>query len=139
MYAYENKKTIIILSFILLLFELLTIIYFIKEKSFRYMKYTGVVVNNNEIVLLVTKEDKKNLYKNKNAYVNDRITNYEIIEDKGFLLKRDNMKYDEIIIKIKTTNKKVNDTISFSIKSHKDSWIRLLNIIGEGDENDKVR
>ena len=113
--------------------ELLTILCFMKEKSFRYKTYSGVVINNNEIVLLVSKRDKMNLYKNKKAYVNDKKINYEITEDKGFILKRNNIKYYEIVIKIKRNNKKVNDTISFSIKDSKDSWIRLLNITEEGD------
>ena len=133
MHVYENKKIILLLSFGLLLIELLTIYCFIKAKTFCYKKYTGVVVNNDEIVLLVSKEDKKNLYNNKNAYVSDKVVTYEIKEDKGFILKRDNIKYDEIIIKMKMKKKKINDTISFSVKTHKDSWIKLLNIIEEGD------
>ena len=83
MHVYENKKIILLLSFGLLLIELLTIYCFIKAKTFCYKKYTGVVVNNDEIVLLVSKEDKKNLYKNKNAYVSDKVVTYEIKEDEN--------------------------------------------------------
>ena len=115
MHVYENKKIILLLSFGLLLIELLTIYCFIKAKTFCYKKYTGVVVNNDEIVLLVSKEDK------------------------GFILKRDNIKYDEIIIKMKMKKEKINDTVTFSVKTHKDSWIKLLNIIEEGDWNNKIR
>ena len=104
-----------------------------KEKSFRYQKYSGVVTNNNEIILLVTKEEKKLLYQNSYAYVNDKKRNYEVIEDKGFIMKKNNIKYDEIIINIKKLNQKVNDTIFFSIKNKKDSWMKLLNIMEEDD------
>jgi hypothetical protein len=104
-----------------------------KEKSFRYQKYSGVVTNNNELVLLVTKKEKKLLYQNSYAYVNDKKRKYEVIEDKGFIMKKNNIKYDEIIIKIKKLNQKVNDTAIFSIKNKKDSWMKLLNIMEEDD------
>ena len=132
-HVYENKKILFLLSFLLFLTELLTILYMSKEKSFRYQKYSGVVTNNNEIILLVTKEEKKLLYQNSYAYVNDKKRNYEVIEDKGFIMKKNNIKYDEIIINIKKLNQKVNDTIFFSIKNKKDSWMKLLNIMEEDD------
>ncbi len=132
-HVYENKKILFLLSFLLFLTELLTILYMSKEKSFRYQKYSGVVTNNNELVLLVTKKEKKLLYQNSYAYVNDKKRNYEIIEDKGFIMKKNNIKYDEIRINIKKLNQKVNDTAIFSIKNKKDSWMKLLNIMEEDD------
>ena len=132
-HVYENKKILFILSFLLFIIELLTLLYLTKQKSFRYQKYSGVVTNNNELVLLVTKKEKKLLSQNSYAYVNDKKRNYEIIEDKGFIMKKNNIKYDEIIIDMKELNQKVNDTVIFSIKRKKDSWMRLLNIMEEDD------
>ncbi len=132
-HVYENKKILFILSFLLFIIEFLTLLYMAKQKSFRYQKYSGVVTNNNELVLLVTKKEKKLLSQNSYAYVNDKKRNYEIIEDKGYIMKKNNMKYDEIIINMKKLNQKVNDTVIFSIKSKKDSWMRLLNIMEEDD------
>ena len=132
-HVYENKKILFILSFLLFIIEFLTLLYMAKQKSFRYQKYSGVVTNNNELVLLVTKKEKKLLSQNSYAYVNDKKRNYEIIEDKGFIMKKNNIKYDEIIINMKKLNQKVNDTVIFSIKREKDSWMRLLNIMEEDD------
>ena len=132
-HVYENKKILFILSFLLFIIEFLTLLYMAKQKSFRYQKYSGVVTNNNELILLVTKKEKKLLSQNSYAYVNDIKRNYEIIEDKGFIMKKNNIKYDEIIIDMKKLNQKVNDTVIFSIKREKDSWMRLLNIMEEDD------
>lgn len=132
-HVYENKKILFILSFLLFIIEFLTLLYMAKQKSFQYQKYSGVVTNNNELILLVTKKEKKLLSQNSYAYVNDKKKNYEIIEDKGFIMKKNNIKYDEIIIDMKKLNQKVNDTVIFSIKREKDSWMRLLNIMEEDD------
>lgn len=131
---YEKQGFIIFILIILITIEILSFIVLYNYKIYKYKKLTGIVSNNNIVTLIVDKNDKKLLYKNKQVYLNNKKLEYKILEDKGYITKKDDIKYYEVLINIKTPkNKKSSDYIELSIKNKKINILKLLKKIGEGD------
>ena len=130
---YEKQGLIILILIILIVIEIFSFIVLFKYKVYKYKKLTGVISNTNMITLVVDKNDKELLYKNKKVYLNDKQIEYRIIENKGYIIKKNNTKYYEILIKTKTPkNKKISDYVELSIKNKKINILKLLKKIGEG-------
>ena len=131
---YEKQVLIIFILIVLIIIEIFSFIVLYNYKVYKYKKLTGIISNNNIVTLIVDKEEKKLLYKNKKVYLNNKSLEYRIIEDKGYITKKDNTKYYEIIIFIKTPkNKKSSDYVELSIKNKKINILKLIKKIGEGD------
>ena len=131
---YEKQVLIIFILIVLIIIEIFSFIVLYNYKVYKYKKLTGIISNNNIVTLIVDKEEKKLLYKNKKVYLNNKSLEYRIIEDKGYITKKDNTKYYEIIIFIKTPkNKKSSDYVELSIKNKKINLLKLIKKIGEGD------
>lgn len=131
---YEKQVLIIFILIILILIEIFSFIVLYNYKVYKYKKLTGIISNNNIVTLIVDKEEKKLLYKNKIVYLNNKLLEYKILEDKGYITKKDNTKYYEIIIFVKTPkNKKSSDYVELSIKNKKINILKLIKKIGEGD------
>lgn len=130
---YEKQGLIIFILIVLITIEIISFIVLFKYKVYKYKKLTGIISNKNIVTLVVDKNDKKLLYKNKKVYINNKLLKYEIIEDKGYIVKKDNIKYYEILIETKTPkNKKTSDYLELSIKNKKINILKLLKKIGEG-------
>ncbi len=130
---YEKQELIIFILLILIIIEIISFIFLFRYKVFEYKSLTGIITNNNIISLIIDKNDRKLLNKNKKIYLNDKELKYKIIEDKGVITKKNNKKYYEILIKIKTPKNKINDIVNLNIKDKKISIIKLLKKIREGD------
>ena len=131
---YEKQVLIIFILIVLIFIEILSFIVLYNYKVYKYKKLTGIITNNNIVTLIVDKNDKKLLYKNKKVYLNNKLLEYKIIEDKGYITKKDNTKYYEIIIFVETPkNKKSSDYVELSIKNKKINILKLIKKIGEGD------
>lgn len=131
---YEKQVLIIFILIVLIIIEIFSFIVLYNYKVYKYKKLTGIISNNNIVTLIVDKEEKKLLYKNKKVYLNNKSLEYRIIEDKGYITKKDNTKYYEIIIFVKTPkNKKSSDYVELSIKNKKINILKLIKKIGEGD------
>ena len=131
---YEKQVSIIFILIVLIIIKILSFIILYNYKVYKYKKLTGIISNNNIVTLIVNKEDKKLLYKNKKVYLNNKLLEYKILEDKGYITKKDNTKYYEIIIFVKTPkNKKSSDYVELSIKNKKTNILKLIKKIGEGD------
>ena len=122
-----------ILIFLILL-EIIIVILFYKNKINIYENIQGVVVKDNLVVLIVNDKTKKIIYKNTLLYLNNKKIKYEIIEDRGYVLKRNKEKYSEILISFKfDKNYKVNDSLQLMFKKKKIRIIEIFKIIWEGD------
>jgi len=131
---YEKQVLIIFILIILITIEIFSFIVLYNYKVYKYKKLTGIISNNNIVTLIVDKNDKKLLYENKKVYLNNKLLEYRIIEDKGYITKKDNTKYYEIIVFVKTPkNKKSSDYVELSIKNKKINILKLIKKIGEGD------
>ena len=131
---YEKKTLIYILLIFLILLEIIIVILFYKNKINIYENIQGVVVKDKIVVLIVNDKTKKIIYKNTLLYLNNKKIKYEIIEDRGYVLKRNKEKYSEILISFKfDKNYKVNDSLQLMFKKKKIRIIEIFKIIWEGD------
>ena len=131
---YEKKTLIYILLIFLILLEIIIVILFYKNKINIYENIQGVVVKDNLVVLIVNNKTKKIINKNTILYLNNKKIKYEIIEDRGYVLKRNKEKYSEILISFKfDKNYKVNDSLQLMFKKKKIRIIEIFKIIWEGD------
>lgn len=132
---YEKQELIIFILSILIIIEIIAFIFLFKYKVYEYKKLNGIITNKNIVTLIVTKSEKKMLNKNNNLYLNNKLLKYKIIEDKGVIVKKNNKKYYEVLINIKTPkNKKSSDYVNISIKNKKIEAFELLKKIGEGEK-----
>ena len=130
---YEKKSMVITICLILLLFETIFLYTLYKEKDYKYENLNGIVMKDNIVVLILSKEQKKLIYKNSFFYVDDKKTDFKIVEDKNVIIRR-NKNYYEVLISFKFDKKyKVNDSILISIKKEKYRLIEIFRIIWDGD------
>ena len=115
---YENTSKIYILIVLLFIIEFCGTILLCTNKTYSYKKISGIVSNENTIVLMLNKQERKLLYQNQSAYINNKLEKYKIIEDKGKLFAKNKVNYYEIIINIKLQDKyKPNDLVEISVKN----------------------
>ena len=94
---YEKKNSILILTIILVVIELISFIYINEKKVFCYEKITGLIVDKNQVLITPNKNSRKLIYQNNKVYIKDNAISYEIIEDKGLISE----KYYQILLKMK--------------------------------------
>lgn len=131
---YEKKTMVITMCLIIFLCELTLLFVLYKEKEYKYEDINGIVMKDNIVVLILSKEEKQLIYKNRFLYVDDKKIDFKIIEDKNVIIKNNNKKYYEVLIGFKFNKKyKVNDSILISIKEEKYRLIEIFKIIWDGD------
>ena len=128
---YEKNIGIKTTIIFLIIIEIILFIFLISKKDYQYKIITGVVSKDDIAIVLVDKFERKILYKNKNAYIEDKLKKYEIEEDHGIVLKRNKKDYYEILLKIKfKKNYKKNDTLDIVLREQKYPIIKLMKMIG---------
>lgn len=137
---YEKKTLVYSLVIITFILEIITSFYIFTTKIYQYKKITGVILQDNLILVYADKNDKRIIYKNKVLYINDKKTKYEIEEDRGVTIKNNKKDYSELILKLKLDgNYKLNDVVEITIQDKKVRLINLFKIIWEGDKNKKTK
>ena len=117
----------------ILLLELIFFFLIYTHKEFNYKRIDGIIVKDNVIVLVLSKEERKILYKNSYLVMNDKIRKFNILEDNGVFIKKGNKKYYEIIIKTKfDKNYKKNDSIVINLKNNKYRIVEMFKLIWGG-------
>ena len=87
-----------------------------------------------KVVLIITDKTKKNISKSNSFYLNNKKVKYKIIEDRGYILKKNKEKYSELLVSFKFDNEyKVNDNLQLMFKKEKIKIIEIFKIIWEGD------
>ena len=134
---YERFGLLIFLIIILILFEIIFIINIMREKNELYISFSGVVMKNNIGLFIVNDKDMKILYKNKYLYFNGKRIKYSIEKITKDVIKKDNNKYNEVLLRFKFSKKKYkdNDVIDISIRRDKESIIKMFKIIWRGDKS----
>lgn len=131
--TYEKIVLIKLLIMGIFILELVFFYLLYSHKEFNYKKIDGIIVKDNVVALVLTKEDKKILYKNSNLIMNDKIRKYTILEDEGVFIKKGNKKYYEVLIKTKTDKKyKTSDSIQVNLKDNKYRIIEMFKLIWGG-------
>lgn len=131
---YEKKTFINIMLIFLVLLEITIFVLFSINKINIYENVSGIVVKDDLVVLIINNKTKKIIYKNTLLYLNNKKLKYEIVEDRGYVLKRNKEDYSEILISFKfDKNYKVNDSLQLTLKKEKINIIEIFKIIWEGD------
>ena len=128
---YERFSIIIFLIIILLIFEIIFIISIFNEKNELYISYSGVVMKSNLGVFIINNNEMNILYKNRYLYFNGKRIKYSIEKITKDVIKKDNSKYNEVVINFKFSKKKYkdNDVINISIRNEKEPIINMFKII----------
>ena len=96
-------------------------------------------MKNNIGLFIINDKDMKILYKNKYLYFNGKRIKYSIEKITKDVIKKDNNKYNEVLLRFKFSKKKYkdNDVIDISIRRDKESIIKMFKIIWRGDKSSK--
>ena len=134
---YERFGLLIFFVVILILFEIIFIINIMREENEIYISFSGVVMKNNIGLFIINDKDMKILYKNKYLYFNGKRIKYSIEKITKDVIKKDNNKYNEVLLRFKFSKKKYkdNDVIDISIRRDKESIIKMFKIIWRGDKS----
>lgn len=131
---YEKNVGITFIIIITLIIEIIIFVYMIKDKIYSYQQLNTIVLKDNIVLSVVTKEERKQLYKNTRLFFKDKKVKYKIIEDKGVVITKDDKKYYEILLSFKFDKKyKSNDTIPVSLHDKKIRTIEIFKLIWDGD------
>ena len=132
---YERFSIIIFLIIILLIFEIIFIISIFNKKNELYISYSGVVMKSNLGVFIINNNEMNILYKNRYLYFNGKRIKYSIEKITKDVIKKDNSKYNEVVINFKFSKKKYkdNDVINISIRNEKEPIINMFKIIWKGE------
>ena len=131
---YEQQSFVIFACVLILILEIIFLITIYKYKEYKYEKLTATVIKDNLVVLVISSNTKKVLYKNKYLYLNDKKINYKIIEEKQSVIKNGKEKYYEVLINYKFDKQyKTSDIMFVSIKKEKYRIIEIFKLIWDGD------
>ena len=130
---YEKKDFIIFLSILIFIVLIIFFIVLFNTKDNKYIKVSSIVIKDNLVLVVVSKNTRKTIYSNKVLYLNDSLKKYKIVEDRGVVLKKNNKNYYELVLEVDFKNKKVNDILELVIKYKKFRLIEIFKLIWEGD------
>lgn len=130
---YEKKEFVIFLSILIFIIEIIFFIVLFNTKDNKYIKVSSIVIKDNLVLVVVSKNTRKTIYSNKVLYLNDSLKKYKIVEDRGVVLKKNNKNYYELVLEVDFKNKKVNDILELVIKYKKFRLIEIFKLIWEGD------
>lgn len=131
---YEKKILISIFIILLIILEIVFLIFLYNTKIYNYELLNGVVIKDDLVLLIVSEKENNLLNKNSYLYLNSKKIKYKVFEDRGFVLKRDNEKYKEVILEFKFNKKyKANDSMQIILKKDKKRIIEIFKIIWDGD------
>lgn len=131
---YESFTLVLFMSVFIIIIEIIFVAYLISTKEYKYDKIDGVVVKDNLIDVIISKEQRNVMYKNNYLYMNDKRIRYSIEEERTNTYKHNGKNYYELIISYKFDKKhKSSDIISISIKKEKYRFIEIFRLIWDGD------
>ena len=131
---YERFTLMLFICILVFTFEVIFVIYLISTKEYKYDKINGVVVKNNLIDIIISKEQRDIMYKNNYLYMNEKKIKYKIEEERKNVYKHNGKKYYELLISYRFDKKyKSSGIISISIKRKKYRLIEIFKLIWDGD------
>ena len=123
---YEKQNIIILITLIVITVEIVLLIKTITFKMPTYKKISGIVIKQDLLSVIVSKEDKKLIYQNQKVYLNNKTMIYEIYKDNGLIIKS-SKKYYQLFLKIKIRKKnKTGDIIDLTITDRKKTIFKIF-------------
>lgn len=135
---YEKTYFTIVVSIIFLCIIALFMKELLSNKIFLYEKYQSTVVKDNLVMLLVSKEELKTIYKNKYLYLENKKIKFKVRKIEENILSRNKVNYHALYLEIKLKkNSKENDVVSFSVIEDKISFIDIIKNNWKGDKSEE--
>ena len=129
---YKKQNIIILITLIVITVEIVLLIKTITFKMPTYKKISGIVIKQDLLSVIVSKEDKKLIYQNQKVYLNNKTMIYEIYKDNGLIIKS-SKKYYQLFLKIKLRKKyKTGDIIDLTIADRKKTIFKIFKNCWEG-------
>ncbi len=120
----KNKYEIIQVFILFIISILIVIIVSCNIKISTYKVFSLIHLNNNKYELIISNKDLKLFYRSKSLYINNNKYTFKIIEVNTDIKEMNNIKYNELIIKI-NNYKSNNNIVDCSILSNR---VRLITI-----------
>ena len=115
------KTILLIVIFIILLINLF------KHRYRTYKNINSIVVTENYLELIINSNDLKLLNSSNYLYIDNKKKKREIISIEKDVLKRDNITYHDVIIRVKFPNKyKDNDYVKLTIYNKKEKLFSIF-------------
>ncbi len=120
----KNKYEIIQVFILFMISILIVIIVSCNIKISTYKVFSLIHLNNNKYELIISNKDLELFYRSKSLYINNNKYTFKIIEVNTDIKEMNNIKYNELIIKI-NKYKSNNNLVDCSILSNR---VRLITI-----------
>ncbi len=120
----KNKYEIIQVFILFIISILIVIIVSCNIKISTYKVFSLIHLNNNKYELIISNKDLELFYRSKSLYINNNKYTFKIIEVNTDIKEMNNIKYNELIIKI-NNYKSNNNIVDCSILSNR---VRLITI-----------
>ncbi len=120
----KNKYEIIQVFILFIISILIVIIVSCNIKISTYKVFSLIHLNNNKYELIISNKDLELFYRSKSLYINNNKYTFKIIEVNTDIKEMNNIKYNELIIKI-NKYKSNNNLVDCSILSNR---VRLITI-----------
>lgn len=124
---YEKNQLIITMSFLLIVIFIIILINLFKHRYRTYKNINSIVVTENYLELIINSNDLKLLNSSNYLYIDNKKKKREIISIEKDVLKRNNVTYHDVIIRVKFPNKyKDNDYVKLTIYDKKEKLFSIF-------------
>lgn len=124
---YEKNQLIITMTFLFLVIFIILLINLFKHRYRTYKNINSIVVTENYLELIINSNDLKLLNSSNYLYIDNKKKKREIISIEKDVLKRNNITYHDVIIRVKFPNKyKDNDYVKLTIYDKKEKLFSIF-------------
>ena len=124
---YEKNQLIITMTFLFIVIFIILLINLFKHRYRTYKNINSIVVTENYLELIINSNDLKLLNSSNYLYIDNKKEKREIISIEKDVLKRDNITYHDVIIRVKFPNKyKDNDYVKLTIYDKKEKLFSIF-------------
>lgn len=124
---YEKNQLIITMTFLFIVIFIILLINLFKHRYRTYKNINSIVVTENYLELIINSNDLKLLNSSNYLYIDNKKKKREIISIEKDVLKRDNITYHDVIIRVKFPNKyKDNDYVKLTIYDKKEKLFSIF-------------
>lgn len=131
---YDNFNKCFILLFIFFVYFSFLFIFLFNKKLIIFKVFSGVVFDNNNVLLVLSDKELKIFNKNKKLYINNKSYVFNISKIDNDVLERNGDKYNNVFIEVNLPNMyKVGDVFNLTIMNDRKNLFRIFNVIWDGD------
>ena len=124
---YEKNQLIITMTFLFIVIFIILLINLFKHRYRKYKNINSIVVTENYLELIINSNDLKLLNSSNYLYIDNKKKKREIISIEKDVLKRNNITYHDVIIRVKFPNKyKDNDYVKLTIYDKKEKLFSIF-------------